>query len=127
MSEKSVAAKLLIKENYRVLFIDQPEGYLQQIGGLPPGVTVLNNLKENIDLIQLFVTSKNQLEIQLPGLKKMLTPRGLLWVTYPKGTSKVKTDINRDTIWRYVQTLTMTANSMISIDDTWSAMRVKFL
>jgi hypothetical protein len=115
----------LIKENYRVLFINKPEGYPTKIGGLPPGVTVLNNLEENIDLIQLFVTSKKQLEAQLAELNKVLAPKGLLWVTYPKGTSKVKADINRDSINAYAKSLGLQGVAMIAIDDTWSALRLK--
>jgi hypothetical protein len=69
MSEKTIAEKLLRKEYYRVLFINKSEGYLTKIGALPSGVTVLNNLEENIDLIQLFVTLKKQLEAQLAELK----------------------------------------------------------
>jgi hypothetical protein len=125
MSAKPVAAKLLIKENYRVLFINRPEGYLTQTGGLPPGVTVLNDLEGIIDLIQLFVTSKKQLEAQLAGVTRFLAPKGLLWVTYPKGTSKVKADINRDSINAYAKSLGLQGVAMVAIDDTWSALRLK--
>ncbi len=72
----------------------------------------------------MFVKDLAGLKRILADLLPHLTPKIPVWITYPKGTSGVKTDINRDIIWRYVQTISMTANSMISIDDTWSAMRV---
>jgi hypothetical protein len=86
---------------------------------------VLKSPAGAIDLIQVFLTSKQQLEAQLSGLKKVLTPNGLLWVTYPKGTSKVKTDINRDSINTYARSLGLQGVAMISIDDTWSALRLR--
>jgi hypothetical protein len=49
----------------------------------------------------------------------------MLWVTYHKGTSKVKTDINRDTINAYAHSIGWEGVAMISIDDDWSAMRLK--
>jgi hypothetical protein len=71
------------------------------------------------------VKTRNELEKQLPSLKNHLTPDGFLWITYPKGTSKIKTDINRDSIWAYAKTLDLKAVHQIAVDDTWSAMRFR--
>jgi len=49
----------------------------------------------------------------------------MLWVSYYKGTSKVKTDINRDMIYAYAHTIGLDGVGLVSIDDTWSAMRFK--
>ena len=46
-----------------------------------------------------------------------------MWVTYPKGTSKTPTDINRDIIAVYARTIGMEAVVNFSVDDTWSALR----
>jgi len=51
----------------------------------------------------------------------------MLWVTYHKGTSKVKTDINRDTIYAYTHTIGLDGVGLGSIDDNWSAMRLKLI
>ena len=77
--------------------------------------------------MQLFVTARKELEAQLGSLKSALQPKGLLWVTYPKGTSKVKADINRDTIAEYAKTVGLQAVAMVSVDDTWSALRLKIV
>ncbi len=98
MSDKSVAQKLLIKENYKVLLVNEPKDYREILGELPPNVTILTELGGLVDLVQVFLTSKMELETQLRRLKSLLKPKGLLWLTYPKGTAKVKADINRDSI-----------------------------
>ena len=94
-------------------------------GQLPDTVTVLAESSEPVNLIQLFVTSRSELEAQLEDLKPALIPGGLLWVTYPKGTSRIKVDINRDTINHYARSIGLQGVAMISIDDTWSALRLK--
>ena len=131
MSRKSVAQKLFIKEDYRILVLNEPKGYRSTLGGLPPNVTELTELDESLDLIQVFAVTRKELEEQLPKLKRLLKPKGLLWVTYPKGTSKIaragKVDINRDSIWKLVEPLGMRPVAMISIDETWSAMRLKIV
>ena len=125
MSDKSVAQKLLIKENYKVLLVNEPKDYREILGELPPNVTILTELGGLVDLVQVFLTSKMELETQLRRLKSLLKPKGLLWLTYPKGTAKVKADINRDSIREDAKTLGLEAVAMISVDDTWSAMRLK--
>jgi hypothetical protein len=80
-----------------------------------------------VEVIQVFVTNRLELEAQLPRLKKLLAPKGMMWVTYYKGTSKGKTDINRDTINAYAHSIGLEGVAMISIDDDWSALRLKLI
>ena len=127
MSEKTVAQKLRIKEHQRVLLVNEPQGYKQSIGQLPPNVSVMSEPKTTADIIQLFVTSRSDLEKNLGKLKTLLAPSGAQWVTYPKRTSKIKSDINRDTIYEYAQSIGLQGIAMISVDDTWSALRLKIV
>lgn len=52
-------------------------------------------------------------------------PDGVLWFAYPKGTSKIKTDIDRHTIRMTGEELGIMIVTAISIDDTWSALRFR--
>ncbi len=125
MSDKTGAQKLMIKEGRRVLFVNAPKGFKALLGELPPGVQVLKRTGSAADVIQLFVDSRKDLGEQLPRLKGALAPGGMLWVTYLKGTSKIKTDINRDSINEYARMIGMQGVAMISLDDDWSALRLK--
>jgi ABC-type Fe3+-hydroxamate transport system substrate-binding protein len=125
MSDKSVAEKLLIKAGCKVLIINAPTDYKAVVIDLPAGAEILEKSSDGADLIQLFIKSKKELEEQLSQIKPLLKPGTLLWLSYPKGTSKMKVDINRDSINAYAKTLGLTGVAMISIDDTWSAMRFK--
>jgi predicted CoA-binding protein len=127
MSSKSIAQKLQIRENYSVLLVNEPKGYRSMLGKLPANVTLLAEPTKSIDVVQVFVTSKREFESQLSDLKSLLSRKGLLWITYPKGTSKVKADINRDSIRQFAQKIGLQAVAMISIDDTWSALRLKIV
>jgi len=125
LSSKPIAQKLQIKENFSVLLVNEPEGYGSMLGKLLAGVTVSTEPNKPFDVIQVFLTSKKELENQLAKLKSTLKPKGILWVTYPKGTSKVRTDVNRDIIRQYAQKIGLQAVAMVSIDETWSALRLK--
>jgi hypothetical protein len=71
----------------------------------------INNNKEYLDFLN-------------KQLKKVEAD-SVLWFAYPKGTSKIKTDINRDTIRVTGEEFNITAVTAISIDDTWSALRFR--
>lgn len=127
MSDKSVAQKLLIRENYKTLLINEPQYYKSMLGALPQNVTLLTKSTEPVDFMQVFVASRKELEAQLPKFKVLLKPKGLLWVSYPKGTSKIKADINRDSIREYGQSIVLEAVALVALDDTWSALRLKIV
>ena len=128
MSEKSITMKLLIKEGHRILVLNAPEGYEKKIGKLPKDVELSRKPDGIYDIIQVFVTSKAETEAQLPRLRRILKPKGILWVTYPKGTSKAfKVDVNRDSIREYASTVGMEGVAIFSVDDDWSALRLKLI
>lgn len=68
--------------------------------------------------------SKAFLDFLNKGLKK-IEPDSVLWFAYPKGTSKIKTDINRDTIRVTGEAFGITTVTVISINETWSALRFR--
>ena len=116
----------MIKEGRRVLFVSAPKNYVAKLGELPRNVTVLKEPNEPAGIIQVFVANKKEMEEHLPKLKKILNPDGMLWVTYHKGTSKVKTDINRDSIYKYALSIGLQGVAMIAVDEDWAALRLKF-
>ncbi len=127
MSEKSLAQKLAIKPGSKFMLVNAPSGYTTQMGDLPEGVMLLSDSSSLVDCIQVFIANRAELEAQLPALSRLLPPKGMLWVSYHKGTSKLKTDINRDTINAYANTLGLQGVAMIAIDDDWAALRLKWI
>lgn len=125
MSDKSITQKLFLKPGFKFLLVNPPEGYISRMGALPEGTILLSDLSCKVDAIQVFVSNRIELETQLPQLKDIMAPKGMLWVSYHKGTSQMKTDINRDTIYAYARTIGLDGAGLFSIDDTWSAMRFK--
>ena len=77
------------------------------------------------DFVQVFVKSISELEKQAPVAIKAVKYDGLLWICYPKQSSGIKTDINRDTGWSVVQQAGLRPVTQMAIDDTWSALRFR--
>jgi len=127
MPDKTIAQKLGIQEGHHVFIANAPKGYKATLGALPKRACLLGKPVAPIDVIQVFVANRKELETHLPKLKPFLAPDGLLWVTYLKGTSKTKTDINRDSIRAYAKSLGLEADAIFSVDEDWSAVRLKLL
>jgi hypothetical protein len=126
-STRSIPEKLQIKPGKTVLFVNKPSGYDKLLGKMPSGVMVADESGKFVDIVQVFVESRQQLELELPRLKKMIQTNGMIWITYPKGTSGKDADINRDSISAYAETIGLEGVALVSIDSTWAALRVKIV
>ncbi|MBI3304432.1 MAG: hypothetical protein HYZ72_20405 [Deltaproteobacteria bacterium] len=61
----------------------------------------------------------------LPRVVRALKPESLLWIAFPKGTSKVQTDPTRDKGWEAVQQADLKWVTLISVNETWSAFALR--
>jgi hypothetical protein len=125
MAETSLAQKLRIKPDQKLLIVNAPEGYMQLLGSLPQGTEVKTTGSGSFDFVQVFVRNKAEVDSTAKATVKALKPSGMLWFAFPKKSSTIKTDISRDTGWDALRELGMEGVSLISIDDTWSAMRYR--
>jgi hypothetical protein len=121
-----MAGKLGIKPGHRVLVTGAPEGYLDVLGDLPEGAALSTEADgAQYDVVQAFVRDKAAVDKAAPGTLGALRPGGMLWFSYPKKTSRIKTDINRDKGWDALNEAGWECIAQVSIDDTWSAGRFR--
>src|SRR5574337_467178 len=103
----------------RAAIINAPAGY--EVASFPdfePAATTLNG---QFDWIQIFVQNRSELDSLAPKAAKALKPASVLWVSFPKGSSKIQTDLTRDKGWDILATLDLKCVTLISVDETWSA------
>lgn len=117
----STAQKLKIKENFTLLTVNAPADFKQHIGDLPEGVKISSGAKD-YDQVHWFVMNKAQVDKELTNVLKLLKNDVTLWIYYPKGTSKIQTDLTRDKGWdKLLKHDELGWISLISFDETWSA------
>ena len=119
----TLTEKLQLKPGQRMLVQNPPVGCFEHlIVELPQaGLEV-----EGADALLLFVGSLAEMAELAPGAIKMVGQNGLLWITYPKGGSGVKTDVNRDRLAAAVLDATgWRAVRQVAIDEVWSALRFR--
>lgn len=122
----SLVKKLLIKPKMQVGVLHAPEGFGEALGQLPEGAAVVASpAPGSLDALVLFVKSMAELQAQAQEAGSLVKYDGLFWVAYPKKTSKIKTDINRDTGWEFLKSLGYAGVGMVAMDETWSIMRYR--
>lgn len=113
--------KLKIKEGFTLLTISAPTDFKKNIGSLPAGTKILDKTK-NYDQVHWFVMNQAQMDKELNEVLKLLKDDVVLWIYYPKGTSKIQTDLTRDKGWDSLRKRNdLLWISLISFDDMWSA------
>jgi hypothetical protein len=86
--------------------------------------TTLNTKVKSTDTL-VFVNNNKEYVDFLSKQLKHIEPDSILWFAYPKGSSGIKTDINRDTLRVTAEQFGITTVTAISINDTWSALRFR--
>jgi hypothetical protein len=124
VSGTPLAMKLGVKEGARVAWLAAPDHFEELIGELPPGVRVRRRLGRGLDLLVQFATSRAQLRARLPKLKDAVFPDGVAWVSWPKRSSGVTTDITEDTIREDALPLGLVDVKVAAVDDTWSGLKL---
>lgn len=116
-----IAVKLKIKAGNTLLTINAPAGFKKELGQLPDGVTITGSGKQ-YQQVHWFVLDRAQMEKELSKVMKLLKEEVIVWVYYPKGTSKIQTDLTRDKGWDCLlaEDDKLTWISLVSFNDTWS-------
>ena len=82
-------------------------------------------MQDEFDWIQIFVKNKAELDKLAPKAARALKPASLLWISFPKGSSKIQTDLTRDKGWEDIQKLDLKWVNLVSINETWSAFAMR--
>jgi hypothetical protein len=120
-----LSRKLKIRENNVLLLVGAPPDFKPTLDPLPNGVKISSKVK-NFDQLHWFVRDKKQMETELPGVLKNISDKVICWIYFPKGTSKIQTDLTRDKGWEALLSKKgLKWLSLISFDETWSAFAMR--
>ena len=120
--------KLKLKSGQKLLVMNPPEGTFEQlVAELPQASQEAEHAaaSEHSAAVMLFVTSLAEAVQLTPQVFDTMSSLDLVWVAYPKGGNKVKTDINRDRLAAIFEPTGWRAVRLVALDEVWSAMRFR--
>jgi len=115
--------KLGIKDGFHVCFVDAPNDVASE---LKPSLTkceVVADGKTPIDFAMVFSKSESALTKEFKRINKQLVPAGMLWVSWPKKSSGVPTDLTENIIREIGLAAGLVDVKVCAVTDVWSGLK----
>lgn len=123
---QTILEKLQLKNEKNILIQGLPSSIEKQFSKLSFAKNLTPLLRSRkIDFALVFAVSENQLNSILDDIMPALKEESKLWVAYPKVTSKITTDLNRDGSWSKLAEAEYESAEQVSLDHVWHAVYFK--
>lgn len=119
-----ITEKFKIKKDHKLKVVNSPEGFVNLMLSEIPDLGI-NKKSKCYDAIIYFVKSKKELDRDFLTLAGEIANDGLFWISYPKKTSKIQTDLTMYSGWEILDANDYRGIAMISVDETWSSFRIR--
>lgn len=115
--------KLGIKTGFTLLVRHAPEDYAEFIGELPDDVGYVAG-DSGFDFAHVFVRNSSELDIELAHAMHAIRPDGMIWISWYKKASKIKTDVTEDVIREKARALGLVDVKVCAVDGKWSGLKL---
>ena len=119
-----MAAKLGIKGPCEVVVLGAPEGYRELLQPLPAGVRFAAKPSSTTSIVHFFATKRAELARALAASRKTLSPQAVVWVSWPKKSSGVATELTEDTVRELALPLGFVDVKVCAVDAIWSGLKL---
>ena len=123
-SETPLPQKLGIKPGLTVVTINAPAKYRRLLGKIPDGVTFSDRLKPGSNFVHIFTSRRSELQRMMSILRKKISDDGTVWVSWPKKSSGISTDVTEDVIREIALPLGFVDVKVCAVDETWSGLKL---
>ena len=123
-SATPLAKKLGFKSPLKVLTVNAPKEYASWLGELPEGVKLVTMANPPVEAAHVFTVESGFLDATLSGLRHQLKQDGFIWVSWPKKSSKIPTDITEDTIREIALPLGFVDVKVCAVSEVWSGLKL---
>ncbi len=122
-SGRPLAQKLGTRPGCRLFLHTAPENCVALLGPLPAGAQVVSRLDAHTDIVHLFATRRAALTRALRSALKTMHPETPIWISWPKKSSGVASDLTEDIIREIALPLTLVDIKVCAVDEVWSGLK----
>ncbi len=119
-----LAKKLGIKPGMIVHVVNAPGDYAALVDPLPENVVILSRAEHELDLVHVFSKSRSELRAMLKTLQKKIKQSGIIWVSWPKKSSGIPSEVTEDTVREFALPLGLVDIKVCAVDETWSGLKL---
>jgi hypothetical protein len=122
-SSRSLPDKLGIRPGTRIVALGAPASYRELLAPLPQGASIAARLPSAAQFIHRFAHSRSELGADFPRLAAALQDDGTLWISWPKKSSGVETDLTENVIRDLGLALGLVDVKVCAVDEVWSGLK----
>jgi len=115
--------KLGIKDGFRVQFVAAPAEVLAELKAALATCEVIRDGASSLDFAQVFTRSKSELTKEFKRIAKRLAPAGMLWVSWPKKSSGVATDLDENAVREIGLAAGLVDVKVCAVTEVWSGLK----
>lgn len=115
--------KLGIKPEFIIKIVNAPMDYKTLFTDFPNDVVINNNLNTPKDFIHIFCTSSKELKQLLPPLYNEIKPTGMIWISWPKQSAKIPTDLNGNVVREMGLHTGLVDIKVCAVNTIWSGLK----
>ena len=119
-----LVSKLGVKPSFRIKTKNAPASYAAWLDPLPEDVVISSAIRSRIDLWHLFTSSRRELEHQLKVGLVQIRRDGMIWVSWPKRSSGVASDVTEDVVREVALPMGLVDVKVGAVDETWSGLKL---
>ena len=123
-SNTPLVKKLGLKEGSQFFVSGSPIEYRTLLGTLPDKTIQKSKLSKHIDFIHYFTKSQSDLETFLPNALKAINRDGMIWISWPKKSSRISSDVSEDSIRAAALPIGLVDIKVCAIDEIWSGLKL---
>jgi hypothetical protein len=116
--------KLGIREGFKIRLVNEPANYFDLVADMPQHVTRVNEKKTSKDLVHFFTKKTADLQREITSLRNEIFPNGILWISWPKKTAKIETDVTEDVIRNIALENGLVDVKVCAVDEIWSGLKL---
>jgi hypothetical protein len=119
-----LAKKLGINDGTTLATVGAPKDYLSLLEPMPSGVRVSRRVSASTDVVHVFSTRKAELRKRLASYRSALKPTATVWVSWPKKSAKVPTEVTEDVIRELALPIGFVDVKVCAVDEVWSGLKL---
>jgi len=119
-----LATRLGLKAGTLMHVVNAPKGYRKLLAPLPGGARIVTRPPAKADIVHHFVTRRAELAAALKSYRDRLDAATPVWVSWPKKSAKLLTDITEDTIRDVALPLGFVDIKVCAVSEVWSALKL---
>lgn len=119
-----LAKKLGIVEGSKLVAVGAPKDYVSVLEPLPKDVQFAKRASIATDIVHMFSTQRDELEVLLKTYRKSLKPTATVWVSWPKKSANVPTDITEDVVRELALPLGFVDVKVCAVTEVWSGLKL---